>query len=155
MSYSREAVRTSTKVHDSEDEIMQLDGVVQTLLGLCWEQGSCCWWCLVQRKISFHMAKNYNYNSIHNFAQSSMHRDIRVFSSELLLVPLASLLGVCLLEVELQDSGPNITEALLAPSSQWSQFLWIVTLLSQASTGTLQFGITCKHERHAPCHLRR
>lgn len=34
----------------------------------------------------------------------------------------------------------------------WSQFLWTVTLLSQASTGPLQFGITCKHDRHATSH---
>lgn len=44
------------------------------------------------------------------------------------------------------------TLALLATTSHWSHFLWTVTLLSQASTGPLQFGITCKH---APCHLPR
>lgn len=57
------------KVHDLEDEIMLLDGMVQTLQDLCWEQGDCDdAWC----RGKFHFKQQKITLKYTNFTQSSI-----------------------------------------------------------------------------------
>lgn len=91
-------------------------GMIQKMKLCCWM----VWWRLyrvcVENRVhdgddvwyrgKFHFKWQKTTISYTNFAQSSMHKDIRAFWPQLLPVPLASLPGVCLLETELQDSSP-------------------------------------------------